>query len=117
MKNIFNILKWGILLWLFGYLLGFILFFIVPPSILGWLIMPFGLLATFYVCLKKTELQSLNNSIFTGLVWLIIAILFDYLFIVKLLSPSDGYYKLDVYIYYASTLFVPIIAFLWKGKK
>lgn len=42
--------------------------------------------------------------------WTVIAVLGDYLFIVKALKPADGYYKLDVYLYYALTLFIPFLA-------
>ncbi|HEY1303237.1 MAG TPA: hypothetical protein VGF24_06790 [Vicinamibacterales bacterium] len=31
-----------------------------------------------------------------------------YLFIVKALKPADGYYKLDVYLYYALTFLIPV---------
>ena len=45
-----------------------------------------------------------------GLVWLLIAVLGDFVFIVKAFSPADGYYKLDVYVYYALTLAIPLAA-------
>ncbi len=38
------------------------------------------------------------------------AALGDYLFIVKALKPADGYYKPDVYLYYAPTLAIPLFA-------
>lgn len=37
------------------------------------------------------------------LVWTLIAVLDDHLFIVRALKPADGYYKPDVYLYYALT--------------
>jgi hypothetical protein len=39
----------------------------------------------------------------------VIAIVFDYVFLVKVLNPADGYYKLDVYLYYVFTLILPLI--------
>jgi hypothetical protein len=111
-----NIVKWGILLWLFGYILGFILFFIVPVSILGWIITPFGIILTTYICLKKFNLLRIGQAIFIGFIWAILAILLDYLFIVKLLSPADGYYKLDVYFYYLFTLLLPSIVCILKNR-
>lgn len=42
--------------------------------------------------------------------WTLIAIIFDYFFLVKLLKPADGYYKLDVYLYYSLTFILPVVA-------
>ncbi len=33
---------WGFLLWLVGYLLGFAFFIFVPAPLIGWIIMPAG---------------------------------------------------------------------------
>ena len=43
-------------------------------------------------------------------IWAVLAIVLDYIFIVKLLAPVDGYYKLDVYLYYANCLLLPLAA-------
>lgn len=32
------------------------------------------------------------------------------MFIVKALKPTDGYYKPDVYLYYALTIAIPLVA-------
>ena len=37
-------LGWGFVLWLIGYVLGVVLFAIVPPSMIGWVIMPIAFL-------------------------------------------------------------------------
>jgi len=37
------------------------------------------------------------------------------LFIVKAFKPADGYYKLDVYLYYALTFALPLIVG-WRKK-
>lgn len=42
--------------------------------------------------------------------WTLIAIVFDYFFLVKALKPADGYYKLDVYLYYGLTFILPLFA-------
>ena len=42
------------------------------------------------------------------------AIVLDYLLIVKALNPADGYYKLDVYLYYALTFILPLAAYSRK---
>jgi hypothetical protein len=45
-----------------------------------------------------------------ALIWLLIAVLGDYVFIVKAFKPADGYYKADVYLYYALTVAIPLFA-------
>lgn len=100
---------WGFVLWLIGYVLGIILFFVLPPSIIGWVIMPIGILVTLWVLLKKVQGNSFRYYLMLGIIWTVIAIVFDYFFIVKAFAPADGYYKLDVYIYYALTFILPLI--------
>jgi hypothetical protein len=100
---------WGFVLWLIGYVLGLILFFVVPSSFIGWAIMPIGAIITVWVLFKKVKSISLRYYLILSVVWTIIAVVFDYLFIVQLLKPADGYYKLDVYLYYALTFILPLI--------
>lgn len=109
MRIIVDTLGWGIVLWLIGYLLGIVLFFFVPASILGWVIMPIGITITLWVLLKKITSSSIKYYLLLGVAWTTIAVVCDYFLLVKLLNPVDGYYKLDVYIYYFTTLFLPII--------
>lgn len=106
-------LVWGFLLWLFGYILGILLFFMVTPSLIGWIIAPFGIVATLWVLVKKVHLKSFKEYILLAVVWFFTAIICDYFLLVKLFKPADGYYKLDVYIYYLMTLVLPIIV-AWK---
>lgn len=105
---------WGFVLWLIGYLLGMILFFLVPVDMLGWVILPIGTIITLWVLLKKIKGDSFNYYLQLAIVWTLIAIVFDYLFIVKTLN-ADGYYKLDVYLYYALTFILPLAAY-WRKK-
>ena len=107
-------LGWGFLLWLIGYALGFVLFALVPASLIGWVIMPIGIAVTLWVLFKKIKGASLKYYLAIALVWTIIAVVFDYIFLVKALKPADGYYKLDVYLYYALTLLLPIAVGLKK---
>lgn len=107
-------LGWGFVLWLIGYILGFAFFAFVPASLIGWVIMPIGILITLWVLLKKVESESFQHYVLVASVWTIIAIVFDYLFLVMLLKPAAGYYKLDVYIYYASTFILPLIIGWYK---
>lgn len=107
---------WGIGLWLIGYILGFALFAFVPTSLVGWVIMPIGILVTLWVVLKKIKSGSFRHYALVAVAWTIIAIVFDYLFLVMLLKPADGYYKLDVYIYYALTFILPVTLGWYKTK-
>lgn len=107
---------WGFVLWLIGYILGFVFFAFVPQRLLGWVITPIGLLITLWVLFKKIKSKEVRYYCMLSLVWVFIAIVFDYFFLVKVLKPSDGYYKLDVYLYYFLTCTVPIAVGLWKSK-
>ncbi len=110
-------LGWGFILWLIGYVLGIVLFFVFPPLLIGWVILPIGLIITLWVLLKKVESGTLRYYLTLAVVWTAIAVAFDYLFIVKAFNPEDGYYKLDVYLYYLLTFTVPLIVGWWKKTK
>lgn len=107
---------WGFVLWLIGYVLGILLFFAVPPALLGWVIMPIGVIITLWVLLNKVKSGALQYYVVLAVVWTVMAIAFDYLFIVKALNPADGYYKLDVYLYYLLTFSIPLVVGWWKAK-
>jgi len=109
-------LGWGLILWLFGYLLGFLFFFFLPPAVLGWAILPIGLALTLWVLLARVKGASFRYYLLLAVVWTLIAAALDYLFIVQLLKPADGYYKLDVYLYYGLTFISPLGAALWKKR-
>jgi hypothetical protein len=101
---------WGFVLWLIGYALGIALFAFVPTSLIGWMIMPFAVALTLWVAFKKVKGSTLRYFGLVALVWLLIALVGDYFFIVKAFAPADGYYKADVYLYYALTLAIPLFA-------
>jgi hypothetical protein len=107
-KIFLNTVFWGFVLWLFGYVLGLVFFAFAPKDVIGWFIIPFGVVATLWVLFKKIKRDSLACYVGLGIVWAITAIVLDYAFIVRLFK-SAGYYKLDVYFYYALTFAVPII--------
>ena len=109
-------LGWGLALWFIGYVLGVILIFLLPAPLIGWIIMPIGIMITFWVLLKKVKDDSFQYYLILAFIWTAIAVVFDYLFIVKAFKPADGYYKLDVYLYYAITFVSPIIVAWWKKQ-
>jgi hypothetical protein len=63
---------------------------------------------TLWVLLNKITHRSVWEYAMIGVIWTAIAVGLDYVFIIRLLSPADGYYKLDVYLYYALTLLMPL---------
>jgi hypothetical protein len=116
-KKIFlNTVFWGFVLWLFGYVLGFVFFALVPKDAIGWYVMPLGIVATLWVLLKKIKREEFTCYIGLGVIWTIIAATLDYFFIVRLLNAAD-YYKPDIYLYYALTLVLPVVVGWYKFKK
>lgn len=109
-------LLWGVILWLIGYVLGFLFFAFVPTSIIGWLITPIGIILTLWVLFKRIRGISFSYYLTLGIMWAVIAIVLDYFLLVQLLKPADGYYKFDVYLYYALTLLLPLVAYWFKKK-
>ena len=107
-------LGWGFGLWLIGYGLGFVFFAFVPQAFIGWVIMPIGIAVTLWVLFAKITSKKFAYYVKLGLVWTGIAVLCDYLFLVQLLKPADGYYKPDVYLYYLLTFLLPVAVGLKK---
>lgn len=116
MKILLNTIFWGFVLWLFGYILGFIFFAFVPKDVIGWFILPLGVVATLWVLFKRIERESFGCYIELGIIWTILAIALDFVFLVVLLHPTD-YYKPDVYLYYFLTLALPVVVGYIKMKK
>ncbi len=102
-------LGWGIALWFIGYVLGIILFALVPASVIGWIISPIGIVLTVWVLSKKIESRLFRDYLMLAIIWTGIALVGDYLFLVQLFKPQDGYYKLDVYVYYFFTFVLPLV--------
>ena len=110
-------LGWGFILWLIGYILGIVFFAIVPPSMIGWAISPIGIVITLWVLLKKIKNDSIKYYLYLAIIWTLIAIVCDYLFLVKIFQPAGGYYKLDVYLYYIITFILPVAVRWYKNRK
>ena len=105
-----DMLGWGLLQWFAGYLLGFVFYAFVPPASIGWFVMPIAAGLTCLVLWQWVRVDSIRDALLLGLAWSAIAIACDYLFLVKLLNPPDGYYKLDVYLYYLLMFALPVAA-------
>lgn len=108
-----GVFLWGFVLWLIGYILGILLFPFVPNNLIGWIIMPFGMLILYVLLQRKIKGKTYQDYFLTAVIWTIIAIAADYFLLVNVFHPADGYYKLDVYIYYALTFLLP----LYFGRK
>ncbi len=96
-KILYNTLLWGFILWLLGYVLGFVFFAFVPMNMIGWYIMPIGTIVTLWVLFKKITRKELKCYVGLGVVWTVMAVVLDYIFVVKLLQAAD-YYKPSVYV-------------------
>lgn len=115
-KIFLNTIFWGFVLWLFGYILGMVFFAFVPKGLIGWFVLPLTLIATFWVLIKKIKRESFGCYIGLGIIWTILAVALDYVFLVKLFKATE-YYKFDVYLYYILTLILPMVVGWYNLKK
>ena len=108
----------GFGLWLAGFLASLPLFFVLPPGLLGWVLFAVFAPITVFVAYLRFHKRQLSLAHFIGvaLAWLAIAIVFDYIFIVVMFKSVD-YYKLDVFLYYATTFLIPLAVGLKYAKK
>jgi hypothetical protein len=99
----------GIGLWLIGYLASLVLFFSSYAKIMGWILLiiftPVTIAVTWWWFRKRKDL-TLEYYAKVGVVWVVIAVVFDYLFIVRLFQAT--YYEADVFVYYALTFLIPV---------
>ena len=100
---------WGIGLWFIGYILGIIFFMLLPKYLIGWAVTPIGLILTLWVLLKKIKGDSAQYFLKVGIIWTVVAIVFDYLFNVLLFKLGTSYYQLDIYLYYVLTFTLPAV--------
>ena len=66
---------------------------------------------------EKSNWEAIGYYLVLAIIRTAIATVFDYFFIVKAFNPPDGYYKPDVYLYYAFTFALPLIIGWWKKSK
>lgn len=110
-------LVWGFVLWLVGYIAGMVLFFVAPKELIGWIITPLATILTIWVLVKKIKRPEMKCYFGLGLIWMIMAVVLDYIFLVKMFGVGNTYYKADVFLYYTLTLILPIAVGYWKFKQ
>jgi len=86
---------WGFILWLIGYILGIVLFFVLPSSLIGWDIMPIGVVVTLWVLMRRVTVNLLQHFVMLAGAWTVIAVVLDYVFqpITRRESTNDGEYS------------------------
>jgi hypothetical protein len=101
-------------LWLIGYLASLVLFFTPYAGIMGWILLviftPVTIAITWWWFRQRKGL-SLQYYAKIGIAWVWIAVVFDYLFIVRLFQAT--YYEADVFVYYAMTFLIPVCVGLY----
>jgi len=110
----------GMLLWLFGYVASLVLFFTPFVNNMGWIISVIFTPVTIVITWLWFRARDLPLLYFVkvGIVWTVIAIILDYLFIVQLFQAT--YYETDVFVYYALTFLIPVgvgLYLSWSREK
>jgi hypothetical protein len=100
----------GLLLWFIGWCASLVLFLFVPVDVLGWILFAIFTPLTIAITVLRFRKRALSLSYYlaVAMVWTFIAVLFDYLFIVRLFGVS-GYYHASVMVYYAETFLIPLL--------
>ena len=100
----------GIFFWLIGYLAGIVLFFTPLGGSMGWIMMavftPFTIIVTWW-WFREREHLPLQYYAGVGVAWALIAVVLDYLFIVRLFGTTS-YYALHVLLYYCLMFLIPV---------
>lgn len=98
----------GTALWLLGYLASLGLFFTPYAGVMGWVLTAVFTPVTIAIAWWRFRGRDLSPGyyVLVGAAWAAIAILLDYVFIVRLFDAD--YYAPDVYLYYALTLLIPV---------
>ncbi len=108
--KIVDALLLGSAIWLAGYVASIVLYGFVSKAILGWILFFIFTPLTVYIAYlrfrKRKETIAYYSAV--ALAWAVLAIIFDYVFIVKALN-AQGYYKADVFVYYLVTFLVPLV--------
>lgn len=108
----------GIGFWLMGYLASLVLFFTPYAGIMGWILAAIFTPVAFVVTwwwFRSREHLPVQYYASVGVAWVLIAIVFDFLFIVTLFQAAT-YYKPDVAVYYIVTFLVPVAVGMYLNR-
>lgn len=110
----------GIIIWLVGYLASIGLFFTPFAEDMGWIITAIFTPVTIAITWWWFRARNIPFSYFVkvGVVWTMIAVVLDYLFIVQLFQAA--YYEADVFVYYALTFLIPVgvgLYLVWTQRR
>lgn len=105
-------------LWLIGYLASLALYFTpLWETMGGWILLVIFTPVTVAIAwwwFKQRETFPLPYYAKVGIAWMLIAIVLDYLFIVRLFQAT--YYGTDVFVYYAMTFLIPVGVGLYLNR-
>ncbi len=107
----------GSAIWLLGYIISIVLYGFVPSSLLGWVLFVLLTPVTIYIAYLrfKKRKETLAYYAMVALVWVVLAMILDYLFIVMAFN-NQSYYKADVFVYYLVTFLVPFVVGFRYGR-
>lgn len=118
-RKLKDTLGWGFILWFIGFALGMILFPFVPVKFIGLPILAVFIPLAIFIAYKRFNNFGAPTSYYLliAVIWLGLALILDYVFIVKAFKP-ENYYDFDVMIYYLTTFLIPlIVGFKYGAKK
>lgn len=103
----------GAALWLMGYLVSIPLFFVMETDLMGWLLTAVFTPITLVIAWWWFRGRDLPLPYYAGIgaTWAGVAVVLDYLFIVRLFRAD--YYAPDVVVYYVLTFLIPIFIGLY----
>lgn len=106
----------GFVIWLIGYIASILLWGFVSHDMLGWVLFVIFIPLMLYLPYRRfrNRKETVGYYFLVALAWLLIAVVFDYIFIVKLFDAKD-YYKLDIFVYYTVTFLAPFLIGLKYG--
>jgi hypothetical protein len=95
-----------------------VLYFSPVPYSIGWVLLvlftPFTIWVTWW-WFRKRERLPLTYYAGVGVVWMLLAVVLDYLFIVLLFGAVE-YYVADVLVYYALMFLIPVGVALYLDR-
>ncbi len=117
-RIIIDALGFGILLWVAGFALGMIFFPFIPVAYIGLPIVAVIVPLTFLISYYRFKEKGFDKTYYitVAVAWFLIAVIFDYIFLVRGFNVQN-YYDADLLAYYALTLLAPIVTGIKFGRK